>query len=181
MLVERLASEHGMHGFRGPSTLRNAAWIGTMSFDYDSSFADTDPYEPQPGGTCSLFPFFLSQMVELPYTLPQDHTLIHLVRRSPVSIWATKARWIQSLGGMILALTHPDYSGTDENLPMYEELLKVLSEFDNAWRALPLEVAQWWRERAQMKLNTKEGKPWIDGLGAPRAVVRRVSEESFGG
>ena len=120
-------------------------------------------------------------MVELPYTLPQDHALIHLVRRGPVSIWATKARWIQSLGGMILALTHPDYSGDDEHLPAYEELLKVLSEFDDAWRALPLEIAQWWRERAQMKLNTKEGKPWIDGLGARRAVARRVSEESFGG
>jgi peptidoglycan/xylan/chitin deacetylase (PgdA/CDA1 family) len=180
MLVERLAGEHDLRGFRGPSTLRNAEWIGTMSFEYDSTFSDTDPYEPQPGGTCSLFPFFLSEMVELPYTLPQDHTLIHLVRRNPLSTWVTKAHWIQSLGGMILTLTHPDYTGDDENLPMYEELLKVLSDF-NAWRALPCEVAQWWRERAQMKLTIKEGKPSIEGLGARRAIARRVSEESFAG
>lgn len=180
MLVERIAGEHDLRGFRGPSTLRNAEWIGTMSFEYDSSFSDTDPYEPQAGGTCSLFPFFLSEMVELPYTLPQDHTLIHLVRRNPVSIWVTKAHWIQSLGGMILPLTHPDYSGDDENLPAYEELLKVLSDFDG-WRALPREVAQWWRERAQMKLITKEGKPSVEGLAAKRAVARRVSEESFAG
>jgi len=180
MLVERIAGEHELHGFRGPSTLRNAEWIGTMSFEYDSSFSDTDPYEPQPGGTCSLFPFFLSEMVELPYTLPQDHTLIHLVRRNPLSIWVTKAHWIQSLGGMILPLTHPDYSGDDGNLPAYEELLKVLSDFDG-WRALPREVAQWWRERAQMKLIIKEGKPSIEGLAAKRAVARRISEESFAG
>jgi peptidoglycan/xylan/chitin deacetylase (PgdA/CDA1 family) len=180
MLVERLAGEHELRGFRGPSTLRNAEWIGTMSFEYDSSFSDTDPYEPQPGGTCSLFPFFLSEMVELPYTLPQDHTLIHLVRRNPVSTWTTKAHWIRSLGGMILPLTHPDYSGDDENLPAYEELLKVLSDFD-AWRALPREVARWWRERAQMKLTIKEGKPFIEGLAGKRAVARRVSEESFAG
>jgi peptidoglycan/xylan/chitin deacetylase (PgdA/CDA1 family) len=178
-LVERLAAEHDMVGFRGPSTLRSAAWISKMTFSYDSSFSDSDPYEPQPGGSCSLFPFFLSQVVELPYTLPQDHTLIHLVRRNPVSTWATKARWIQSLGGMILTLVHPDYSGDAQNLPGYEELLKILSEFDNAWRALPMEVAQWWRERAQMKLTIKDGKACIEGPGARRAVARRVSEESF--
>ena len=180
MLVERIAGEHDLHGFRGPSTLRNAEWIGTMAFEYDSTFSDTDPYEPQPGGTCSLFPFFLSEMVELPYTLPQDHTLMHLVRRNPVSIWVTKAHWIQSLGGMILTLTHPDYSGDDENIGAYEELLKALADFD-AWRALPREVAKWWRERAQMKLTIKDGKPSIEGLAARRAVARRVSEESFVG
>jgi peptidoglycan/xylan/chitin deacetylase (PgdA/CDA1 family) len=180
MLVERIAGEHDLRGFRGPSTLRNAQWIGTMSFEYDSTFSDTDPYEPQPGGTCSLFPFFLSEMVELPYTLPQDHTMIHLVRRNPLSVWVTKAHWIQSLGGMVLALTHPDYSGDDENLPTYEELLKALSDFD-AWRALPRETAQWWRERSQMKLTIKEGKPYIEGLGARRGVARRLSEESFAG
>jgi peptidoglycan/xylan/chitin deacetylase (PgdA/CDA1 family) len=180
MLVERIACEHELQGFRGPSTLRNAEWIATMSFEYDSTFSDTDPYEPQPGGTCSLFPFFLSEMVELPYTLPQDHTMIHLVRRNPLSTWVTKAHWIQSLGGMILALTHPDYSGADEHLSTYEELLKVLSDFD-AWRALPLEVAQWWRERASLKLTIREGKPLIEGLAARRASARRVSEESFAG
>lgn len=180
-LAERLAREHGMTGFRGPSTLRDPEWIGEMAFEYDSSFADTDPYEPQPGGTCSLFPFFLSHVVELPYTLPQDHTLIHLLRRNPVPVWATKARWIESLGGMILTLVHPDYCGDGEHLPLYEELLKILSDFDNAWHALPGEAARWWRERAQMKLMLREGNPCITGAGSRRAAVRRISEESFAG
>lgn len=106
--------------------------------------------------------------------------MLHLVRRNPLSTWVTKAHWIRSLGGMILTLTHPDYSGDAENLSAYEELLKVLADFD-AWRALPNEVAQWWRERAQMKLIIKEGKPSIEGLNTKRAVARRVSEESFAG
>ena len=110
----------------------------------------------------------------------QGRWLLHLVRRSPVSTWVTKAHWIRSLGGMILPLTHPDYSGDAENLPAYEELLKVLADF-NAWRALPLEVAQWWRERAQLKLTIRDGKPSIEGLAARRAVARRLSEESFAG
>lgn len=180
-VAEQAAREHGITGFRGPSTLRDPGWIGEMAFEYDSTFADTDPYEPQPGGTCSLFPFFLSHVVELPYTLPQDHTLMHLLRRNPVSIWATKARWIESLGGMILTLIHPDYCGDDEHLPLYEELLKILSDFDKAWRALPCEVARWWRERAQMNLVLRDGNPFITGRGARQAAARRISEESLAG
>jgi hypothetical protein len=59
-------------------------------------------------------------------------------------------------------------------------LLKALADID-AWRALPREVAKWWRERAQMKLTMKDGKPLIEGPAARRAVARRVSEESFAG
>jgi len=65
-------------GFRSPSTLRNADWMTEMSFVYDSSFPDTDPYEPQPGGCCTIWPYFLGKMVELPMTMPQDHTLFEI-------------------------------------------------------------------------------------------------------
>jgi hypothetical protein len=39
----------------------------------------------------------------------QDHTLIHLLHRDPLQFWCLKAQWIAAAGGMILALTHPDY------------------------------------------------------------------------
>lgn len=175
--LQRLAAEHGMRGFRAPSTLRNAKWIATMSFDYDSSFSDTDPYEPQPGGTCSLFPFYLHGLIELPYTLPQDHTLIHLLRRDPLQVWTAKAHWIQSLGGMILTLTHPDYVGTGSLLKQYEEFLKRLSGFGSVWRALPYQVANWWRERSAMTLHLNGGLPRISGKGSERAVARKLSSE----
>jgi hypothetical protein len=148
-----------------------------MNFDYDCSFSDTDPYEPQPGGTASIFPFFLGKMVELPYTLPQDHTLINVLRINPLSIWSTKARWITSLGGMVLMLVHPDYSGDDRHLPNYEEVLRLLADTPDAWRALPIEAADWWRERARMHLILKDGRPYIEGEGSGRAVVRKLSEE----
>ncbi len=170
--VERLAREHGLRGFRAPSTLRRAEWLATMDFDFDSSFADTDPYEPQPGGTCSVFPFFLSDVVELPYTVPQDHTLVHLLRRSPLPIWVAKADWIASVSGMILTLTHPDYCGSEPYLSQYEALLKYLSTFRSAWRALPSEVAEWWRRRSAMTLTIENGQPLIigpaDGANASR-------------
>ena len=176
-LLTRLAQEHGLRGFRGPSTLRRAEWISTLDIDHDSTFSDTDPFEPQTGGTCSVFPFFLGSVVELPYSLPQDHTLIHVLRRNALQIWTAKAQWIASVGGMILTLTHPDYSGFEPYLGEYEALLKRLRALDSAWHALPSEVAAWWRQRAQMKLFVNADACVITGHNASRACARRLSDE----
>ena len=173
-LLQERARTHGLNGFRAPSTLRRAEWISRLSFDFDCSFSDSDPYEPQPGGTCSLFPFFLAHMVELPYTMPQDHTLIHLLHRSPMQIWGMKAKWIESLGGMILTLVHPDYCGSGHYLHEYETLLKQLNDYQSAWRALPSEVSAWWRCRDQMKLTVRGDSPSIEGP-APSARSQRCS------
>jgi peptidoglycan/xylan/chitin deacetylase (PgdA/CDA1 family) len=174
-ILERLAAEHDLRGFRAPSTLRDPQAIATMDFDFDLSFADTDPYEPQPGGTCSVFPFHLSRMIELPYTLPQDHTLIHLLRRAPLPVWMMKAKWIASLGGMILTLTHPDYCGDGAYFEAYRELLKRLGEIELAWRALPSEAAHWWKQRAHLELRIENGEPRICGPGAERAAPLRLT------
>jgi peptidoglycan/xylan/chitin deacetylase (PgdA/CDA1 family) len=171
--IKRIAREHGLRGFRAPSTLRRARWIPQLECDFDSSFADTDIFEPQPGGTCSIFPFFLDPtMVELPYTLPQDHTLMHLLRRELLPTWIRKARWIASLGGMILTLVHPDYCGEGVYLQQYEELLQYLAGIDNAWHALPSQVAQWWRHRAGAELHLIDGQPMVSPHGgvAPRLL-----------
>jgi peptidoglycan/xylan/chitin deacetylase (PgdA/CDA1 family) len=176
-ILRKLADARNLKGFRAPSTLRCGDWIEKLGFDFDSSFADSDPYEPQPGGTCSVFPFFMSDMIEMPYTMPQDHTLIHVLRRSPLPVWTAKARWIESVGGMILTLVHPDYCGVGENLKEYENLLKYLSQVSSAWRALPSEVANWWRQRDGLKLMVDGDTPVIEGPGASRAVARRLSSE----
>lgn len=175
--LETLAREHDLRGFRAPSTLRRGEWLATLDFDFDSSFADTDPYEPQPGGTCSVFPFFLYNLIELPYTLPQDHTLIHLLHRSPLPVWVTKSDWIASVSGMILLLTHPDYCGSEPYLNAYEALLKHLSTLQSAWRALPSEVADWWRRRTAMTLTVEGDKPMICGPDTTGAIARRLSAE----
>jgi peptidoglycan/xylan/chitin deacetylase (PgdA/CDA1 family) len=175
--VERLAHAHNLRGFRAPSTLRKAEWIASLDFDFDSSFADSDPYEPQPGGTCSLFPFFLADLVELPYTLAQDHTLIHLLHRSPLPLWIAKADWIASLSGMILTLTHPDYCAAPPYFEAYEKLLHHLAGLQQAWRALPSQVADWWRRRAAMQLTMEQDGPRLSGADTRGAVIRQLSEE----
>jgi peptidoglycan/xylan/chitin deacetylase (PgdA/CDA1 family) len=179
--VESLAREHGLRGFRSPSTLRNARWLSQMDFDFDSSFADTDPFEPQPGGSCSIFPYFIGDMVELPYTLAQDHTLINLLRRDPLPIWIEKSNWLAQRGGMILTLTHPDYLGKGGGLRAYTELLKRLADLPSAWRALPSEVSSWCRRRAAMHLQLRAGRPEIAGPQTHGAVARRLCTETLTG
>jgi len=174
--IESLAQEHQLAGFRAPSTLRRAEWIAAMSFAFDSSFADTDPWEPQPGGTCSPFPFYLGSMVELPYTMPQDHTLLHLLHSDPLNVWMLKARWISSFGGMILTLTHPDYIGSYPYLSRYDELLGQLATFRATWRALPSQVAAWWRLRSALTLRTDGDDVVIEGRDADQASALRLSE-----
>ena len=85
-----------------------------LGFDYDSSYPDTDPYEPQPGGCCSWLPFFNGDLVELPITLPQDHTLFEILGASTSALWLDKARFLRDRGGMALMITHPDYARNDE-------------------------------------------------------------------
>jgi hypothetical protein len=88
-----------------------------------------------------------------------------------------KAKWIASIGGLILTLTHPDYCGEGVYLQAYVELLKQLAEINSAWRALPFEVAGWWRQRAQLRLHVENGRPIISGPGAARASALRLSEQ----
>jgi hypothetical protein len=108
--------------------------------------------------------------------MPQDHTLIHLLGCEPLRIWIRKAQRIASLGGMILTLVHPDYCGEGIYLQAYEKLLEYLAGIDNAWRALPSEVAQWWRQRAAAQLDVIDGQPMVSGqLGAIRP--RLLSQE----
>ena len=84
-LLERLPSCRSTRrrwnavGFRSPATHRVWEWMPLIGFDYDSSYPDTDPYEPQPGGCCSWLPYFNQDLVELPITLPQDYTLFTIL------------------------------------------------------------------------------------------------------
>ena len=92
--IRRYLREWGAEGFRSPSTHRNAAWMPELGARYDSSFPDTHPFDAQPGGCCSILPYFLGDLVELPITLPQDHTLFELLQERDISLWRKKAGWI---------------------------------------------------------------------------------------
>lgn len=150
-------------GFRSPSTQRQWELMPSLGFEYDSSYSDTDPYEPQPGGCCSYLPYFNASMVELPITLPQDHTLFAILQNPDADVWMRKAQFLRQHHGMVLALTHPDYAVDPRMAEGYRSLLESLHGDRTVWHALPREVAAWWRHRA-CSVVRRAGDNWrIEG------------------
>jgi peptidoglycan/xylan/chitin deacetylase (PgdA/CDA1 family) len=141
----------GAVGFRSPSTHRVLEWIAELPIEYDCTVPLSDPYEPQPGGSCSPWPYFLGPVVELPWTLPQDHLLLTLLGHESPRFWLEQVAALEREAGLIQFLTHPDpgYIGSAPKRRIYAELLDELAaRRRHLWHALPRDVAAWWRQRA---------------------------------
>jgi hypothetical protein len=165
-------------GFRSPST--NRAWelMPLTGFEYDSSYPDSDPFEPTPGGCCSWLPYFNEQQVELPVTLPQDHLVFVILERRDEALWVEKAEFLRSRGGMALMIVHPDYMLDEERLAAYRGYLGRFAGDGTAWRALPREVSAWWRRRAASRLELVNGTWQVVGPAAGEARIRYGIEEA---
>jgi hypothetical protein len=121
---------------------RELDWIHDLNILYDASTFDVDPFEPQPSGMTTIFPFIVEsrdtgkRYIELPYTLPQDFTLFVIMREKSINIWKNKLDWVAAKGGMALVITHPDYMNFEANrlanneyhLDLYLEFLKYVKE-----------------------------------------------------
>ena len=157
-------------GFRSPATHRHWELMPLLGFDYDSSYPDTDPFEPQSGGCCSLLPFEIDGLVELPLTLPQDHTVFVILRRDE-ALWHEKTAAVRARGGLALLNTHPDYMLGPERLGAYERFLARYAEDESCWRALPRDVSAWWRRRAASTIEP-DGDGWR--VAGPAAGEARI-------
>jgi len=146
-------------------------WLHDLDIEYDASTFDTDPFEPQPGGCNTIFPFWVPKpggggYVELPYTLPHDFTLLALLGESSADTWVQKLDWIATHGGMALLNVHPDYlrfSGersTRRTYPVefYENFLKHVRQRygESFWNPLPRELAAFIKQM-QMSPAQSEG------------------------
>ena len=178
--MQAYAARWGAVGFRSPATQRSWKLMPLLGFDYDSSSTDTDPYEPQPGGCCTYLPFFNGPLAELPITLPQDHTLFEILKVTDGQLWITKADAIRSRGGMVLALAHPDYAANPVAAAAWDSLLTTFADDDTAWRALPSEVAAWWRRRSQSHLERIDGHWSVAGPAAAEGSVVYAGEAARG-
>ena len=183
--IHRYLEEWGAAGFRSPATHRNSDWMPELGCLYDGTFPDTDPFEPQAGGCCSIFPFFIEDLVELPITLVQDHTLWEILGEDSIDRWTAKSEWVAANHGLVQLLVHPDYLLTDARLALYDaflEWLSALTRSEHGWHALPKEVAEWWRQRAGLSCAAgPDGEVRIEGPGAERATIAWAGEEEGGG
>jgi hypothetical protein len=153
--------EWGAIGFRGGFMFHNLDWIRELEIEYDASTFDTDPFEPQPDGAGTIFPFWVSGKngrpgyVELPYTLPQDSTLFLLLQERTADIWKRKLDWVAQHGGMALVNVHPDYLSFDGLPPSprefpvarYRELLTYIRDrhAGKFWNVVPRDLARWFK------------------------------------
>ncbi len=160
-------------GFRAPMVHRNLKWLQSLEVEYDASCFDVDPFQAMPGGVGGIWPFFAGRFVELPYTLPQDHTLLISLGEKSIRIWKQKLDFLQEWSGMAMLVTHPDYLNTPAILNVYCEFLDHLRELPNQWKALPRDVAKWWRQRDASRINTNLQ---IEGAAENRGRVISIQQ-----
>jgi peptidoglycan/xylan/chitin deacetylase (PgdA/CDA1 family) len=172
--MEASARRWGAVGFRSPALRRSIDLMPLLPFDYDSSYPDTDPFGPDGGGCCSWLPYMIGGLVELPVTLPQDHTLFEILNRTDPGPWLEKTDQLRARGGMALVLTHPDYMLDSETLHVYETFLRTVAPDSSAWKALPRDVSAWWRRRSRSRLVFDDGRWRIEGEAAGEAAVAFV-------
>lgn len=161
-------------GFRSPALRRVFELMPMLGFDFDSSYPDTDPHGPDGGGCCSWLPYELQDLVELPVTLPQDHTLFEILGHEDGALWHEKTAYLRERQGMALLITHPDYMQDPRRLGAYRRYLSEFGTDASAWRPLPHEVSAWWRRRAASWL-AESGEGWrVMGPAAADATVEFV-------
>src|SRR6266542_2127973 len=124
--INRYLDDWGAAGFRSGFMLHELDWLHHLNIEYDASTFDTDPFEPQPHGVSTIFPFWVPALgsrreedcnaisssdpkrsppaspgyVELPYTLPQDSTLFLLLGERTPELWFEKLDWVASHSGL---------------------------------------------------------------------------------
>ena len=62
----KIIKDWGASGFRAGMAFHNGEWMQELACEYDSSYYDTDPYQPMGGGCGRISPFMLGRLVELP-------------------------------------------------------------------------------------------------------------------
>jgi hypothetical protein len=148
---------------------------------YDMSVPNVAHLEPQRGGCCTVMPYFIGDIVELPLTTVQDYSLFHILGDYSITLWVKQIELILANHGLITILTHPDYLIEQRAQGVYGELLAHLRQVVDqrkVWLALPGEVERWWRMRRKMTL-VNEGSRWrVEGPDSARARVAFATLEN---
>ena len=172
--INEYARHFKARGFRSGAMYRNQDWFNALDFSYDMSVPNGAHLEPQRGGCCTVMPYFVGDMVELPLTTAQDYTLFHILDDHSIDLWKRQLDLIRDRNGLISFISHPDYLIGRRERRTFECLLAHLRtevEANRIWAALPGAVDEWWRARNKMKLVC-EGAQWkIEGPSNERARV----------
>lgn len=179
--INSLAREYGASGFRSGRLYRNADWYGELNVAYDMSVPNVGHLEAQRGGCCTVFPYFIGNVLELPVTTSQDYSVFHILGDYSIEHWKKQVTLILEKHGLASFIVHPDYSMKGRALEAYKKLLGHLAELRSQrrlWTALPQDVNRWWRERSQMTVTRRNG---VDEIAGPGRDAARVAYASMNG
>jgi len=176
--INEYAREFRTEGFRSGAMYRNQDWFDAFEFSYDMSVPNVAHLEPQRGGCCTVMPYFIGKILELPLTTIQDYSLFHILGDYSINLWKQQIELIMKRNGLVSFITHPDYLIKKRAQSVYLDLLAHLAQLraeNKVWITLPAEVNRWWRNRSQMSL-VQDGDQWrIEGPDSERARVAYAS------
>ena len=153
---------YNSRGFRAGAMYRNQDWYDVFEFSYDMSVPNVAHLEPMRGGCCTVMPYFVGKILELPLTLAQDYSLFHIMNDYSIDLWKQQLTLLRRRNGLMSFITHPDYLIDRRARNVYESLLDSLQEMiarEKIWNACAGEIDRWWRARSQMKL-IPQGDAW---------------------
>ena len=172
--INEYVRRYNARGFRSGAMYRNVDWYDAFEFSYDMSVPNVAHLEPQRGGCCTVMPYFVGNILEMPLTTCQDYSLFHILNDYSLNVWKEQIDLIRAKNGLMSFISHPDYLIDSRPRKTYEKLLVYLRQMvdrEKIWVALPGEVDRWWRARSRMKL-VKGTNDWeIEGDDKERARI----------
>jgi hypothetical protein len=153
---------YNTRGFRAGAMYREQEWYDVFEFSYDMSVPNVAHLEPMRGGCCTVMPYFIGKILELPLTAAEDYSLFHILNDYSTSLWKRQLDLIRERNGLMSFIVHPDYLIERRACNVYESLLDYLRQMvarEEIWAALPGDVDRWWRARSQMRLVPR-GDEW---------------------
>jgi hypothetical protein len=176
--INAYGRQWGTEGFRAGVLYRRQEWFSDLKFSYDMSVPNVAHLDPQRGGCCTVMPYFVGNLLELPVTTTQDYTLFHILQAYNIDLWKAQIELIMEKHGLLSFIVHPDYATTGPERTVYEALLSHLAELRRdrgVWIATPGEVNRWWRQRAGMRIVEDREGVRIEGEGNERARIAYAS------
>jgi hypothetical protein len=162
------------HGFRSGALYRNLRWYDALKCSYDMSVPNVGHLDAQTGGCCTVMPYFVGKILEIPVTTTQDYSLFHILSSYSTTLWEEQCRLILAGHGLISVIVHPDYVINKKSHNTYRRFLAHLAQLREkmfVWTTLPAEINKWWRIRSELSL-VADGRGWrIEGEGAHRARI----------
>ncbi len=176
--INSYGREYKADGFRAGVLYRKQLWYDALKFSYDMSVPNVAHLDPQHGGCCTVMPYFLGDILELPVTTIQDYTLFNILNDYSIDIWKRQIDIIMAKHGFMSFIVHPDYIMKPRELEVYQALLSYLARLrqeKGVWITTPGEVNRWWRQRAKMRLVEDKERWQIEGAGKERARIAYAS------